>query len=107
MIIFSTYTCFDESLEIKDNKVNPGQSFAIYPKRKIMDDSTFLTNKKFYMTCCENSNFTHERFAELYWKGHYYIVDNLDEIQMIFSSKQQIDNFIHFLNEIKYKSNIL
>ena len=107
MILFSTYINFDEKMEIHDGKINPEEIFYGFPKRKIVDETIFLSKKRFYMECCEKSGWKHKDFTKLYWKGNYYIVDNLDEVQMVFSNKNQIDGFINFLKDVKYKSNIV
>lgn len=99
MIVFSTYTRFDKSLKIVNGNLNPKKSFGLYSKHKIMDDSLFLVSKKFYMDCCENSEFDYFRFSELFWQGKYCVIDNMNEIRILFLTKQQIDNFIHFIQQ--------
>ena len=73
----------------------------------ILDDSLFVAKTSFLKQSFIESKGDVKKYSKLLASGKILILDSVDEIQIHFTSINQINMFMHFLSEIKYKADII
>ena len=111
IICFSTQSFDRTNMIIDDNNYNiKNRLFSILHSSKkslkIIDDSIFSIKTSFLKECYKKSNGDNDEFLKLLSNGKINIIDGLDEVQIYFTTKHQIDIFFDFIKEIKYAQDI-
>ena len=97
IIAFSSYVDFNEGLEIVDEKIDLDKISKGRKTIKIIDHTAYFCKRSFYDKCVRESKYDYSKMMKLLWSGKYYIIDGINEISMMFHTKEQIDNFNHFM----------
>lgn len=91
------------SSEVTLNKMNNAK-----PIIKIIDDSLFLAKVPFLNKCYKESKGDVVKYSQLLVKnGKMKLLESANQLSIHFTSIDQINNFMHFLSDVKYKFDII
>lgn len=107
LILFKTSTYEQSSIELDGNKKlslsTMGNSKKIKP---IVNDALQIAKVDFLNKCFTNSDGDVDKYSQLLLQGKIKFLESNDTL-ISFTTTEQIDNFIHFLTDIKYKSTVI
>ena len=101
-ITFSRHQ-LDINQYIIDKKNNKFINKLVYQDNivKTIDTNIFIVKTKWFIDCCQKSNFDPLLFGHYFWQGKYILLDNLEHFELNLNTKEQVDNFLKMIKEIK------
>ena len=107
LILFKTSTYEQSSIELDGNKKLSLSTMGNSKKIKsIVNDALQIAKVDFLNKCYVMSNGDVDKYSQLLLKGKIKFLESNDTL-ISFTTAEQIDNFIHFLTDIKYKSTVI
>ena len=107
LILFKTSAYEQSSIELDGNKKLSLSTMGNSKKVKsIINDALQIAKVDFLNKCFTKSNGDVDKYSQLLLQGKIKFLESND-ILISFTTAEQIDNFIHFLTDIKYKSTII
>ena len=107
IILFKTSTYEQSSIELDGNKKLSLSTMGNSKKVKsIINDALQIAKVDFLNKCFVMSNGDIDKYSQLLLQGQIKFLESNDTL-ISFTTTEQIDNFIHFLTDIKYKSTII
>ena len=107
LILFKTSAYEQSSIELDGNKKlslsTMGNSKRV---KSIINDALQIAKVDFLNKCFTKSNGDVDKYSQLLLQGKIKFLESND-ILISFTTAEQIDNFMHFLTDIKYKSTII
>lgn len=107
LILFKTSTYEQSSIELDGNKKLSLSTMGNSKKIKsIVNDALQIAKVDFLNKCYVMSNGNVDKYSQLLLQGKIKFLESNDTL-ISFTTIEQIDNFIHFLTDIKYKSTVI
>jgi len=107
LILFKTSTYEQSSIELDGNKKLSLSTMGNSKKIKsIVNDALQIAKVDFLNKCYVMSNGDVDKYSQLLLQGKIKFLESNDTL-ISFTTIEQIDNFIHFLTDIKYKSTVI
>ena len=107
LILFKTSAYEQSSIELDgNNKLSLSTMGNSKSVKSIINDALQIAKVDFLNKCFTKSNGDVDKYSQLLLHGKIKFLESND-ILISFTTAEQIDNFIHFLTDIKYKSTII
>lgn len=107
LILFKTSAYEQSSIELDgNNKLSLSTMGNSKSVKSIINDALQIAKVDFLNKCFANSNGDVDKYSQLLLQGKIKFLESND-ILISFTTVEQIDNFIRFLTDIKYKSTII
>ena len=107
LILFKTSAYEQSSIELDgNNKLSLSTMGNSKEIKSIVNDALQIAKVDFLNKCFVMSNGDVDKYSQLLLQGKIKFLESNDTL-ISFTTTEQIDNFIHFLTDIKYKSTII